>query len=401
MTKKIRGTLFFLSILGDLSNSMILVTSIFYAEHELHLDPFMIGIIGAAYGITYLITPAILGRIGDKLPRKISLLIGAIGHLLTALFFWLFGKSFGLLIVGQISLGIFYGFFWPTIEAYTSETAIDSSEKAHKKGILSFCIAWSIGYMLGPLLAGILSQYLLPAAFFSVVIFYTIELILVLVNLPREKSISQHPIRQPEEEKEIKTKRTTPSVFIQLILTVFLYAISSKILYTYFVDYAVDEGGILLWTKSITGLVLFFFGLGRTLYFVITYYWISIRSSMKLSIFTFLVISICIGIIPLFRSKVILSVIMFLGGICVAIIYSSTLDLILHKEQKGKGAKAGLFESMVGLGSILTPFAAGALAENISYAFPFYGMAGIILVVFIVFLCIELFNYRRQQVNFS
>jgi predicted MFS family arabinose efflux permease len=293
-------------------------------------------------------------------------------------------------------MGIFYGFFWPSIEAYTSETTIDTSEHSHKKRILSFCIGWSIGYMLGPLLAGVLSQYFLPASFILVIIFYAIELMVILINLPYQKPPSHVPTPHKTEINDSKPIKNISFVFIQLILTVFLYAITSKILYTYFVDYAVEEEGILLWSKTFTGLVLFIFGVGRTLYFIINYYWISIRSSMKLNIFTFLAMSICIGIIPLFTSIIALSIIMFLAGICSAIIYSSTLDLILHKEKKGKGAKAGLFESMVGLGSILTPIAAGALAETVSYQFPFYGMAGLILLVFVVFFCIELFSRKRS-----
>ena len=393
MTKKIRGTLFFLSILGDLANSMILITAIFYGEEELQLDPFWIGVIGAAYGITYLITPAILGRIGDKIPRKTSLLIASIGHLFTALFFLLFARTPALLITGQILLGIFYGFYWPSIEAYTSESASDTSERSHKRAILSFCIAWSIGYMLGPLIAGLLGDFFLYA-FITIVLLYAIEVILVIVNLPSENpQTMQKPVIDEIHKNE--RKKNTISVFIQLVLTVFLYATTSKTLYIYFVDYAVQVEG-LAWSEPTTGLVLFFFGLGRTIYFIVNYFWLSIRSSMKLNIFTFLAMAICIVCIPFFSSIAIISIIMFLGGICVAIIYSSTLDLMLHEEQKGKGAKAGIFESMVGLGSILTPIVAGALATGISFTIPFYVMAGVIFVVFVVFLVFELGTSKRK-----
>ncbi len=366
MTQKVRRTLFALSVLGDLGNSLLLVTSIAYGV-TLTTDPLIIGFIGAAYGFTYLITPGILGWLGDKFPRKTSLLIASSGQSIIAVLLFLFANSPLLLIFGQIGLGIVYGFFWPSIEAYTSEISLpnttQSLEHSHKKSILMFCIAWSIGYMIGPLLAGIFSDYFLSGAFITVIVVYITEIILVVFNLPKIKTYS--PKMSPEtngknnlEEIDSITPYQNKISLIELIVTIFLYSFLSKTIFTYFADYSLDPHG-LEWTESLMGVVIFMFGLGRTLYFIVNYLWLHIRSTMKLILFTFLGMGLILMSISFTKNPIILSIILLILGIGAGIIYSSSLDLMLQQSQKRKGAKAGIFESMVGLGSILAPLVAG------------------------------------------
>ncbi|MBN2155208.1 MAG: MFS transporter [Candidatus Lokiarchaeota archaeon] len=378
-----------------------MVTSIAYGV-TLTDDPLLIGIIGAAYGLTYLITPAVLGWLGDKFPRKTSLLIASSGQFVIALYFLIFAGTPLLLIIGQVLLGIFYGFYWPSIEAFTSETSysdgILTSDQAHKKNILSFCIAWSIGYMIGPLLAGIFADYFLPGAFITVIVVYVVEFFLILANLPtRMESTSEKKSNKSNQQVPLirQSQRTHWSLYLELIVTVFVYAGISKVLYTYFVDYALDPNG-LMWSDSTTGLILFLFGLGRTLFFILNYFYIQIQSSIKLILYSLLGMGLCILGIAFFRHPVVISALMLLAGISAAIIYSSTLDLMLHQAVQAKGAKAGLYESMIGLGSIVSPVVAGGIARKSSLTTPFLVFAGITLGIFTVFFIIE-YLFRKKQ----
>jgi MFS family permease len=402
--KKNQITLFILSFLGDFGNSLLLVTSVSYGV-TLTEDPLLIGIIGAAYGLTYLITPAILGRLGDRFPRKVSLLIASSGQVFIAIFlflFFVFTDSPISLIIGQVLLGIVYGFFWPSIEAFTSEISNEYSsitpEQAHKKAILSFCIAWSIGYMFGPLLAGIFRDYFQIGAYITVIVGYCVEFILILLILPR--NVHQFEKNRRDKKSEKPNPPTTPQykIFLtEIIITVLIYAGISKAMYTYFTDYALDING-LYWSSTVTGWVLFCFGLGRTLYFLINYFYPRIKSSMRLNLFTFLGMGLCIIGIPLFNNPITLSIIMILEGVGAGIIYASTLDLMLLEEKESKGAKAGLFESMVGFGSILTPFAAGAIAKVSNMKLPFYVLAGITFFMFLLFLLFEFGTNANKKI---
>jgi len=391
MPKKIQSILFILSFLGDFGNSLLLITSVAYGV-TLSDDPLLVGMIGAAYGITYLITPAILGWLGDKFPRKMSLLIASSSQILIALYFLVFAHSPIRLIVGQILLGIAYGFFWPSIEAYASETsyvfASIPPEQAHKKGILSFCIAWSIGYVVGPLFAGIFGDYFLPGAFITGIVIYIIGFCLILIKLPTLSSEKSSTVVNISQNPPVKNIKGTQRFLIELVIAVLLYAGISKALYTYFTDYALDAYG-LDWSNSLTGWILFSFGLGRTAFFVVNFFSLRIKSSMKLVLYAFLGIGLCILCIPFFQNAIIIAVIMFMGGVGAGIVYSSTLDLLLHQEQQSKGAKAGLFESMVGLGSVSFPIAAGAIARISQMTVPFYWLAALTTCVFLVLFFLE------------
>ena len=178
-------------------------------------------------------------------------------------------------------------------------------------------------------------------------------------------------------------------------MTVFLYAFISKILFTYFTDYSLDPHG-LQWSESLMGTVLFMFGLGRTLYFIVNYFWVQIRSSMKLILFTFFGIAVCVLCIPLTSNAVLLSIILFFIGVGEGIVYSSSLDLMLHQVQNKKGAKAGIFESMVGLGSIIAPILAGGIARNTQLTVPFYVVSGMTFFFFVVFLFFEFRSIRKN-----
>jgi DHA1 family multidrug resistance protein-like MFS transporter len=391
MSKKVQLTLFLLSFFGDLATSLLLVTSVAYGD-TLTTDSLIIGIIGAAYGFTYLITPAILGRLGDKFPRKTSLLVATSGQLICAVFLLFFGKTPISLIIGQVMLGIVYGFYWPSIEAYTSEIAT-ATDFSHKKSILGFCIAWSIGYMVGPLFAGIFVDYFLIGAFILGIGIYLSELLLVIFIIPknppkifdgnRDTVVIDNEITTGQDNGNLK-------MVIQIIFSILFYSGLSKILLTYFTDFALDES-LLNWSSSIIGVVLFFFGLGRTVLFIVNYFVKGLKSSIMLNIVAFFGTGLVFIGISFFSNIIILSSIVFLIGVGVGLIYSSSLDLMLEQESRAKGAKAGLFESMVGFGSILSPIAAGALAKYTQISsMPFYVFGGLTILLAGVFFLMEL-----------
>ncbi|MHA1257282.1 MAG: hypothetical protein ACTSPS_16965, partial [Promethearchaeota archaeon] len=65
--------------------------------------------------------------------------------------------------------------------------------------------------------------------------------------------------------------------------------------------------------------------------------------------------------------------------------YLVSLELLLKYEQEKKGAKAGIFESIVGIGSALSPLFAGMIA-TINLKMPYFIVASIVLVFVIVHL---------------
>jgi len=87
----------------------------------------------------------------------------------------------------------------------------------------------------------------------------------------------------------------------------------------------------------------------------------------------------------LIQNPVILAILFAISGMIVARNYLTALNLLMQLESKAKGAKAGLFESFVGLGSALAPVFAGWVAEwNLLGPFYAFGILGAILTIALV-----------------
>jgi MFS family permease len=377
---------YLMSTLGDLSDSLLLVGCVLYAT-QLGASATDIGWIGGAYGLTYLFTPVVLGRIGDRIPRKISLLIATTGSFCIPVYLLLFTRSPLDLFLGRLILGILYGFHWPNIEAFISEN-MEHTDKGHRQGMTNFCIAWGIGYMTGPYLAAVLFDINIHAIFLCAIIFYAIEAGIVLFGIPlsptkpriQDSKLETQLIEKDRNESKGSEKADYSAmrqVAAILMLGVAIYSIIVKVILTYFPYYAVISTG-LNWSGELLGEVLLFFGIGRLGYFLIGR-WLPSRYSVITGAFMILGL-ISLSLLAISNAGII-SGLFLVFGFCVGMIYLSSLDLMLKYEQHGKAGKAGLFESMIGFGTVVAPIVAGLLAK-FSLILPFLVFGTLAIVQF-------------------
>ena len=384
--------IYVLSTIGDLTYSLLLTASVLYGT-QLGGSPSQTGLIGGAYGITYIILPGILGKIGDRIPRKTSMLIAVIGQLLASAYYIFFADSIPELVLGQIFFGIAYGFYWPGIEAYISEKTHDTPEN-HQRGMSNFCIAWGLGFTVGPLIAGILSDIQVRYTFTIAFFIYTISLLIVLFGVSRlteEDHAAYGEFKEDTEadpyeglspnEREFQEKYDK-YVSIRLLFGMLIYALLVKIVLTYFTDFAVRED-LLNWSGTQTGQVVFIFGIGREIYYLLSRFSKSkiFKSTLKRISFGFAVFALLLILIASIENLILMSAVFFIFGMFVGLVYLTSLDLLIVRERKSKGAKAGLFESTIGFGAMLAPIVAGYLAEANPYT-PFYFFAALVLIVF-------------------
>lgn len=348
------------------------------------------GFIAGGYGLSYLLMAAILGRLGDKMPRKRSLLFALIGQISVSIYFLLIANAVLLLIIGQIVLGCAYGFYWPSIEAYISENT-EHSDFLHQKGISNFCISWSIGYTFGPFLAGVFSDINVRIGYLIILAVYLMSLVIMTMFIPNHyhepEKIIQTEATLPSNESEsieVDKPKLNPHV-IRILFGMFVYAMIGRIVLSYFADYASRPQGLGL-TGTEVGLMLFGFGVGRTGYFIISRY---LKSSLTRLVYSYLMITVFMILIGFLAYYGVLFTIIAIFGIFSGLIYKTSLELLMKYEKEAKGAKAGLFESMIGMGSATSPIIAGLLAE-ISLVLPFFVFAGVALFLF-------LFNFILER----
>ncbi len=365
----------------DLGFSILLVGGVLFGT-KLGGSPTEVGWIGSAYGFSYLLMPSIIGRLGDRLPRKTSLIIAAASQISIA-FFYLFGATTIFdLILGQLLLGVANGFHWPALEAYISEeTCI--TEKSHTRGMANFCIAWSIGYSLGPLLAGLFSDYNVQDSFLLVVCIFAVNFCVVVFGLPSIKTTQKNPstldVIVPVQGPPGQERKTSNRGMYALLIGMIVYASVAKVILTYFANYAELPKG-LNWSGTLLGAVLLFFGLGRTAYFLMGGF---IKNSIKFVQGAFLMTGGLLATLIFLRDPWIITGVMVIFGFFGGLIYLQTLEMLLRQEKRAKGAKAGLFESTIGLGGSLSPLAAGLLGE-ISLLMPFGVFSGLVFIFFIL-----------------
>ncbi|MHA1611602.1 MAG: MFS transporter [Promethearchaeota archaeon] len=390
-----------LSFIGDFANSMLDVLYVFYAV-SLGLSPGTIGWIISIYGITYLITPVIIGPIIDRLPRKTSLLIATSGQtLITLTYIFMVAieppSIFYLILVGQVIRATAYAFFWPTIQVLYSEIA-EGNHRQHERNISLFCISWSLGVALGAFFAGIFGEWVLLGGFITASALYAIMFVLVFLGIPASHisttstgDFTRDSTSNPKGDSKSKCSEklftnpeipqlynhSTPSnlVLWLILLGTLVFAVISKGILAYFPNYAVITDGLNL-SEFLSGQIIFAFGIGRFFGFLAGQ-WISnsftklVRNTLMAGVFLVTVIFTNISWILMGELLII--------GYVVGRIYYIALELTLKHHSHDKGAKAGLFEGIVGLGTGISPLIAGWLAEwNLIAPFLFFSVFALI-----------------------
>jgi predicted MFS family arabinose efflux permease len=142
-------------------------------ERDFGLSPLVITVVFAVYGVGVMTGLFVFGRLSDHSGRKPPLAGGlAIGALAMVLF--LAAQEVGLLLAGRFLIGITAGLYTGTATAWLVDLD-DDRDRATK-----LAIAANLGGLaMGPLLAGLLAQYV-PAPLRTA---YVVELVLLVAGL--------------------------------------------------------------------------------------------------------------------------------------------------------------------------------------------------------------------------
>jgi MFS transporter, DHA1 family, tetracycline resistance protein len=189
-----------LGLVFPILNSLVFDPQAHFISNSISLDTrnFLFGLTIGIYMLCWFFGAAFLGDISDQIGRKKSLLIclvGAfIGYVISAIAVIL--GSFGLLLTGRIIAGFTAG-----SQSIAQAAIVDLSEPQHKAKnlglILFFC---SLGFVVGPLIGGVLSDaklahwfnFALPFYFAAAVSLINAGLLLVFFQ---ESFIKVHNIR--------------------------------------------------------------------------------------------------------------------------------------------------------------------------------------------------------------
>jgi len=243
----------FLTIFIDLVGFGIVIPLLpFYAE-EFHATPFDIGVLVSSYSLMQFIFSPIWGNLSDRYGRRPILFLTIIGSSVGYLMIG-FANGLWMIYAGRILAGIMGGNL-ATAQAYIADV---TSRENRARGMGLFGMAFGLGFILGPALAGILSQISMHLPFFVAAGMSFSNAVLLFFILPES--------RKPLEPGAAHVKRRRfadlagvfkDPVFSTITIEYFLIVTAFSIMTTAFAYYTMVKFG---YDAAKTGYLLAYVG---------------------------------------------------------------------------------------------------------------------------------------------
>lgn len=151
----------------------------------------------SAYAITQFIFSPVVGNLSDKYGRRPIILISLIGFALDYIFLF-FASSLTMLFIGRIIAGLTGASITPA-SAYIADIS-KPEEKAKNFGLIG--LAFGLGFIVGPVLGGLLGQFGPRIPFLAAAALCLINFIYGYFALPESLSL--------ENRREMDWKRANP-----------------------------------------------------------------------------------------------------------------------------------------------------------------------------------------------
>jgi DHA1 family tetracycline resistance protein-like MFS transporter len=319
-----------------------------------------------------------LGSLSDKIGRRPVLLISILS---TSLGWFIFALAPNVLFLflGRIVDGMAAGNI-TTAQNYLVDIAKTPKERASNLGLIG--AAFGIGFIIGPLLGGLLSSFSPSIPFFTVGFLALANVILAWFYLPetnpsrdRKKKISFNPLIPLKKASENKTLR--PLYFAWLL---FSFGISS--MQAVFALYVADQFGF---GSVAAGLFFTLFGLVVAFNqgFALKRFWLKYfkESNLILWLLPLVFLGFILISVPYLWFFILGQVALSFGQSVFRVVMSS--EVISNVSQDVQGETLGIMNSLMSLSMVVAPIISGFIYEKKINA-PFLLSALATLVAFFI-----------------
>ena len=388
--KKLPLLIIFLTIFIDLLGFGLVIPILpFYAEHY-GASAFQVGLLSMSYSLMQFIFAPIWGRISDRAGRRPVLLLclvgTAFGHLVFA-----FADSLIMLFIARSLTGIAAASI-PVAMAYISDV---TTEENRAKGMGLVGAAFGLGFIFGPAVGGILSQY-----GFSVPILFASLLsisasLLAYFKLP--ESFIPNKTRNVNEQKfnlkNLKNAISSPVIGI-LFIIFFLITLSFANLETVFALFTERKFG---YDAEINGYIFALVGVISALtQGILIGPLVKKFGEKKLITTSIFLLGTGFILFPIANAIYTFLPVVALIAFSIGVHNPSVITLISKNTPPEKqGGILGLNQSLGSLARVLGPLWGGFFFDQISIGFPFFS-AGI-LIFLIFFLTFQL--HRNNSIK--
>jgi MFS transporter, DHA1 family, tetracycline resistance protein len=393
--KKSSLTIIFFTVFIDLMGFGILMPILpTFASKELNISDFGIGIIVAAYSFIQFLFNPILGKLSDRFGRRPLILISLMCTITSYLIFAV-SHSFALLFFSRILAG-FGGSNLGVAQAYIADI---TTKQERSKGMGMIGVAFSMGFVFGPIIGGILSKYGYPivgigsAAFSFIAFIFTFIFLKESLNQKSEKSFHKKKIF--DWKFTFQTIRH-PDVGL-LILLFFIITFSMANIYGTFAllgykhySFTDQQIGYLFGIMGVTGSLV----QGGFIKLVSE----KISEKTTIIIGTFCMI-FGLGLLPFGGNFLGLALIISIQAVGTGLLQPTVLSMISkYSNEQEQGAVLGINQSLSALARVLGPVWGGFSFDYFGYQFPFL-TGGIFMFLTFIFSIFALDSKKYARLN--
>ncbi len=364
-----------------------------FASKDLDISDFNIGIIVGIYSLMQFLFNPLLGKVSDKIGRRplvlVTLMITSISYLIFS-----FAESFLVLFLSRMLAGL-GGSNIGVAQAYIADI---TEEKDRSKGMGLIGAAFGLGFVFGPMIGGVISEYGYEMAGFGAAGFSFLAFIFAVVFLPeslKEKKSGKDISLKLFDIEGIKSTMKMPMVGL-LIILFFIIVFSMANIYGTFAllgdqeyGFSDRENGYLFGIIGLVGAIVQG-GLIKKIS--------SLFSERILILSGAVFMMLGLGLIPYggsFSGVAIVVTILALGtGILQPTILSMISKFSPSSEQ---GTILGLNQSFASLARVLGPLWGGFAFEFIGYQFPF--LTGAVFTFLTFLISAFLLNTNKMKVE--
>lgn len=362
----------FLDVLGI---GLIIPVLPFYVE-SFHVSGIVVTSLFAVFALFSFLSSPILGMLSDRIGRRpvliISLASSAIGWLVFAFSKTIFGLFLGRIIDGSAAGNI------STAQNYLIDISKDGKERSKNLGLIG--AVFGIGFIIGPIVGGTLSNINMKLPFIVVGIMATINTILAYFFLPETNhnkntnKISLNPFIPII--KALKNKNILP-----LYLAWLFFGIAISLNQSIFALYIAK---VFSWTVIASGLIMAMIGIIISINqaFLLKNVWLKYFKESFLMVWIFIPFSVAYLIMALpFKFAFILGLIITAFGQSIMRVVMNS-QIIGFSNTKEQGEMMGILASIMSLSMILGPLIGGAVYEA-HPSLPFILSAIILFITFL------------------
>lgn len=368
------------TVLVDVIGIGIVVPVLPFYVGSFGVSSFTVALLFSVFALCSFFSAPLLGALSDRIGRRPVLLVSILS---TAIGWFVFGaaKAVWVLFLARIIDGMAAGNF-PIAQSYLVDIARNEKERTTNLGLIG--ATFGIGFIVGPILGGVLSHYAHALPFYFVGILAALNVIGAYFYLPETHRHATHegkqklslnpflPLRAAYKDKPLRSRYAIW----------FLFGLATSIQQAVFALYLADIFGF---GAAVVGYAMALIGVLIALNqgVLLKKFWLKYFKESYLEVWAFLVFAI--GYL-LFASH---HLIIFMLGFIPVVLGQSLIRVVVSSRvagiagQQHRGEAMGIMSSILSLAMVIGPLLGGVLYTRLLSG-PFLLSSVVLLIAFFI-----------------